>query len=313
MGAWGTSIFSDDLALDIRREYNFLLSVGKDNFEIESMLQQYYKAILNCNDPDEDIFWYTLALCEWKKGRLSSAVKEKALLAIENGRDLERWNNAEKKDYIERVKVLNELRDTILSPMMPISKVKKPTFRHCPWKIGSLLAYRIISNQRYLENHPCNGKYLLLRIIKINKRPISKVCPSDYYNESMLVGLYDWIGDDIPSSAITDDLTFISIDENTPHSPNGVVDFTPLNSLSKESAEKIEKSIVSLFKKQIVTCAYLDWQSSKGIITYLGCDDSYCNNVPDFFNTSISACPLTTLWSFDILLAKRMKKYFDHN
>ena len=58
MGAWGTSIFSDDLALDIRREYNVLLSVGKDNATSEGMLINYYANILNCNNPDEDVFWF---------------------------------------------------------------------------------------------------------------------------------------------------------------------------------------------------------------------------------------------------------------
>lgn len=312
MGAWGTSIFSDDLALDIRSEYNFLLSVGKDNYEIECMLQQYYKDILNCNDPDEDVFWLTLALCEWKKGRMSIEVKEKALSVIESGRDLERWYDVGEKEYKARVKVLNKLRDTILSPMSPPSNAKKPSLRHCPWKVGSLLAYKIIT-QKKLEDHPCYQKYVLLRIIKINKRPASKVCPSEYYNESMLVGLYDWVGDEIPSPDIADNLSFITIEEHTPSFSIDDIDFTPLSSLSKESAKRVEDIIFSSLKKQVATCAYLDWSSSKGVITYLGCDDSYCDNVPDFFDMSITACPFTTLWSFDVLLAKRMKNYLDHN
>ena len=83
MGAWGTSIFSDDMAMDIRREYSVLLSVGKSSEEAEKMLIKYYSSIMNCNDPDEDVFWFVLALCEWKKGRLSQFVKKKALDALE--------------------------------------------------------------------------------------------------------------------------------------------------------------------------------------------------------------------------------------
>ena len=97
MGAWGPSIFSDDLAADIRREYNILLSVGKTSEEAEKMLIDYYSSLLNCNDPDEDVFWFALALCEWKKGRLSITVREKALNALDSGRDLERRNNPEKE------------------------------------------------------------------------------------------------------------------------------------------------------------------------------------------------------------------------
>ena len=54
MGSWGTSVFSDDLAQDVRREYNILLSVGKDNNDIEELLTNYYRNILNCNNPDEE-------------------------------------------------------------------------------------------------------------------------------------------------------------------------------------------------------------------------------------------------------------------
>lgn len=82
MGAWGTEIFSDDLAQDIRGEYNVLLSVGKSDSDAEKMLINYYSNILNCSNPDEDVFWFALALSEWKKGRLSETVKEKALSAL---------------------------------------------------------------------------------------------------------------------------------------------------------------------------------------------------------------------------------------
>ena len=53
MGAWGTALFSDDMALDIRREYSILLSVGKDNKTAEDMLMDYYSDFLNCGDPEE--------------------------------------------------------------------------------------------------------------------------------------------------------------------------------------------------------------------------------------------------------------------
>ncbi|UKI12667.1 MAG: hypothetical protein L6V84_08405 [Oscillospiraceae bacterium] len=94
MSAWGTAIFSDDLAMDIRRDYGILLATGKENSEAEDMLIKYYSSILNSHGPDEEVFWYALALSEWKKGRLSDFVKAKALRALDAGKDLERWNVA---------------------------------------------------------------------------------------------------------------------------------------------------------------------------------------------------------------------------
>ena len=35
MGTWSPALFADDMAMDIRREYSFLLSIGKDNKEID--------------------------------------------------------------------------------------------------------------------------------------------------------------------------------------------------------------------------------------------------------------------------------------
>ena len=167
-------------------------------------------------DPEEDKFWFVLAYCEWKKGRLSDFVKEKAITAIDSGRDLEHWNTPKLK--YERKKVLSDLREMLLSPMPPAKKAKKPTVRHCPWPVGSLLAYRIVSCKK-LANHPCFKKYVLLRIIQINRSPITKIFPTEYYNESMIVGLYNWIGSEIPDPSIVEQLKFIPIQEWNPENP----------------------------------------------------------------------------------------------
>ena len=113
------------MAMDIRREYSALLSIGKSNEVAEAALIAYYSSILNRNDPDEEVFWFTLSFCEWKKGRLSPFVKEKALLALQSGLDLERWRSAgNEKEYKRRIKVLDNLKETILSPMPPAKKIK---------------------------------------------------------------------------------------------------------------------------------------------------------------------------------------------
>ena len=316
MGAWGTAVFSDDLAMDVRSEYNFLVSINKENSDIEKLLMDYYSDILNCNDPDEDVFWFALSLSEWKKGRLSSFVKEKALSALDSGRDLERWNESgNEKNYEKRKRILNELRETLLSPLPAEKKIKKPTTYHCPWKVGSLLAYRILpEDAAMISESPCSLKYVLLRIIKINRRPISKVCPTEYYNESMLVGLYNWIGSEIPDPKIVENLEFIPMQEYNPPVPVNDIDFSILNSVSEEMKNKIECGITSFFKRRRVTCEYLDWTPVKKIpshITWLDCDENYQYHIPEFFNTSLSSCPLSNYSSFSISLAKRMEKYLD--
>lgn len=308
LSAWGTSIFSDDLALDIRREYSVLLSVGKSGEEAEKMLIDYYSSILNCNEPDEDVFWFALALCEWKKGRLSLNVKEKALSALENGRDLNRWKfTGNEKNYEKRKKVLKELREIILSPMPVVKKVKKPTVHHAPWKVGSLLAYRIVSNKRCLEEHPCYMKYVLLRVVRISKQPISRLFDTGYYDETMMVGLYNWIGSEIPDPNIVHNLEYIPLEKCTIEKPINNFDESLLDDLPEESQKVVNAAIGSFFKRTPEKCVWLDWRSSKdeqGDITFLDCDDNFLNDIPEFFKPVPSTHTFTHFLPFDISLSK---------
>ena len=308
MGAWGTSIFSDDLALDIRREYSVLLSVGKSGEEAEKMLIDYYSSLLNGNDPDEDVFWFVLALCEWKKGRLSSNVKEKALSALENGRDLNRWNTpGNEKNYEKRKKVLKKLREDILSPQPPMKNIKKATVHHCPWKVGSLLAYRIVSHKDYLCGRPCYMKYVLLRVVRIDRRPISKLFDTGYYNESMMVGLYNWIGNEIPDPEIAHSLQYIPIENSAMEKSMKSFDLSLLSGLPEESKNKVNAVLDSFVKRTPEKCVWLDWRSSKdeqGDITFLDCDENFSNDLPEFFKPAPNACTYTHFRPFDISLSK---------
>ena len=315
MGAWGTGILSDDLAMDIRREYSVLLSVGKRDEEAEEMLINYYASILNCNDPDEDVFWFSLALCEWKKGRLSLAVKEKALSALNSGRDLERWNTAgNEKNYKKRKKTLSELKETLLSPMPPAKKIKKPTVHHCPWKVGSLLAYRIVSHPDYLQGRPCHGKYVLLRVVRIAKHPVSNLFDTEYYDESMLVGLYNWIGSEIPDPQIVHSLKYIPVNEAVSRKPTGPINLSILDELPEEARKKALGALLSLFYSEPEKCEWLNWRSYKneqGDITLLDCDDDFEKNLPDFFKPAPRSSTYTHFWPMDITLSKKFDPHLE--
>ena len=93
MGAWGTSLYSNDLACDIRGDYLDELKRGETNEE--ATLKLIKKNLCNMVDgEDEPLFWFALADTQWNYGRLLQNVKDKALLFIESDKESERWKEA---------------------------------------------------------------------------------------------------------------------------------------------------------------------------------------------------------------------------
>ena len=171
----------------------------------------------------------------------------------------------------------------ILSPMPPMTKPKKPTVYHCPWKAGSLLAYRIVSNTN-LSDHPCFMKYVLLRVIRVKKNPLSTRFDTGYYDESMLVGLYNWMGSVIPHTEIVHILKYIPIEES-----------------------------MSPFTTKETRSVWLNWRSSKyetGDLTFLGIGEDFQNNIPAFFASSLNSCVFTHFLPFDVTLSKKFEPYW---
>jgi hypothetical protein len=201
----------------------------------------------------------------------------------------------------------------LLSPMPPAKKAKKPTLNHCPWPVGSLLAYKIVSNKEQLSEHPCFNKYVLLRIVKIDRSPITKILPEEYYNESMIIGLYNWIGNEIPDQNIVEELEYIPFDELQLLKPTNPIDLSALvDTFPDELKDTATLALGNLLTPKTVTCMILVLSSIRetaGVITYLGCDDSFKDHIPDFFNTSIYSTPLVHLGTLDITLSKRMAGY----
>lgn len=313
MSAWGPAIFSDDLAADLRGQYVALLSIGKNDAEAEKLVLEYYAPAIGTEE--ETALWFALALVEWKKGRLSEFAKDKALSILNNGGDLERWNRpGNEKNYAKRVKVIEGLRRTLLSPMPAKKKIRKPTIHRCPWKVGSLLAYRIVNCRDKLEMDPYYGKYVLLRVLQIDKEPVSRIVPEECFDESyMLVALYRWVGDAIPDPKIVDGLDYVPIEDSAASLKREHLNFSRLAELTDEQREAIEKQLLALTERRVETCSFLNWKpygDARGDITYLDCDPSYEKETPSYFKTGITECSLTHYRAFDLTLATRLKQLF---
>lgn len=92
-------------------------------------------------------------------------------------------------------------------------KYQSPPFTTARGRSAACWAYRIITNSEKLHDHPCFGKYVLLRVVRVQKHPVSRLFDTGYYDESMDVALYNWIGDVILEPGIVERLHFIPIME----------------------------------------------------------------------------------------------------
>jgi hypothetical protein len=178
MGTWGTAIFSDDLAADIRDDYRDYLGDGLSGAQAtERLVAENLDSLKN---PDEAaVFWFALAATQWKHGRLEERVKSRALHAIASGKDVRRWEDENPKEAKKRAAVLEKLKLQLESPPPPAKKVPKRFVSNCSWTKGQVIAYQLLS-----------GRIALLVVVEFGtgRGGIYPIC-----------GLLDFVGSSIPT------------------------------------------------------------------------------------------------------------------
>lgn len=190
MGVWGTSIFSDDNACDVRDDYRRMIGDGLSGTEATDRLLGQWRSLEN--DPDlAATFWLALAGTQWKCGRLEDRVREKALQVIDNGSALRPWRG--KKLERKRSAVLEAARRQLLSPQPPARKIAKQFRSSCDWEPGELIAYRLLS-----------GSFIVFEVIELHRDAggVAPVCE-----------IVDWQGREIPRAA---DLEGLSMRKQIP-------------------------------------------------------------------------------------------------
>jgi len=154
VGAWGTALFSDDIACDIRDLYKDLLADGLDGAEATR------QALSNYGPPQDDwdnavVFWVSLAVTQSGLGRLDPAVAERALKLLDDGGDLWRWEEAGPKKVAQRKAALEKARAQLTGPQPPRRTIRLPK---TPLQPGDVLT-RPVQDDRYL----------LLRVARIKR------------------------------------------------------------------------------------------------------------------------------------------------
>jgi hypothetical protein len=177
MGVWGTAVFSDDHAADLRDDYRRMIGDGMSGPEAtDRLLRQWMPS--GQKDPDmAAVFWLALAVTQWKCGRLEDRVKQAALRAIEDGSALRLWHGSplERK----RAAVLQATTELLQSPPPLPRKIAKVFRATCDWEPGELIAYRLLS-----------GTFIVFQVID-HHHDAGGVAPN--------CEIFDWQGPELPS------------------------------------------------------------------------------------------------------------------
>jgi hypothetical protein len=186
MGAWGTAIFSDDDACDVRDGYRQLVTDGLTGPKATKQLLREWKEVLDDED-DGPLFWLALAAAQWQFGRLEARVKSRALKIIADGSSLGRWSEeGGARALRQRKAVLEKLGARLRSPQPPAQRFRKPRENASSWVVSEVLAYRLRSQKIVLLHiaNPGRGR--------LDRPPIFTVL--------------DWIGKTPPDPAVIESL-----------------------------------------------------------------------------------------------------------
>lgn len=190
MGTWGTAVFSDDYTADIKREYQALISCGIPMKEALSKTIEYFQV----NVANDSRFWFAIASIQCKYNILDDEVRAVTLEILNNGGDLDEWDN---DNVAKRRKVLSELQKRLLDYDIskPPLKVPKPRIDKSKWKLGDVISCRLVNH----KNAWYYNLYTGLQLVYIDRKPMSHIMPELICDEYMHVVLFNYLGKDKPT------------------------------------------------------------------------------------------------------------------
>ena len=177
MSGTSAKIFGNDMAMDVKADFDALYGIGKSLDEIHEYIFSYQP-----DDDDEDAcaYWSALALIEWEYGILEETIKNKAISIIKNHNNYYLYDNAknQKARQEELAKLVTILSKSNESPRKP----KKTYIYRCPYKVGDVLAL------------PIKNKYVYLHISSITRK---KKKIKELEGDDMCVKVFDKVSDSL--------------------------------------------------------------------------------------------------------------------
>lgn len=162
MSGWGTKIFDNDFALDVKTDFVNLIGIGMPIEEIEDFILKYQPQM---DDDDSCAFWTALAKIEWDYGLLQENTKRKAQHVIKTFPDSHLYMN--EKDQEKRSQELEKLYLQLDTINEKPRKIRKTYVYRTSWKVGDIFAYPL--DNQYVYIHIVGIKRLKHRIEQLSR------------------------------------------------------------------------------------------------------------------------------------------------
>lgn len=280
MGFWSTSLYGNDLTLDVRDKLDDLLKSGVSPQDVYQEMLKCFEEVLSTDE--ESLFWFALADRMWDYGILTDEIKEKALTyminiaeheyldELETARERRSWQNT-----------LNKLKTKIENVNQGNKKIKvEPVFKRNIWNVGDYYAYEF--HKKNSQELGIQSKYIVIKKIKDN-----------YYGDTMfyynIVYIYNKIFDEIPTLKDLENVNYL------PLSGKAEEDL-----FRKEPDEELRKIMAEAVNERVLNPLLGDLQNDK-------ISDDFKMRIK-FITENIRECKYCNLYYFKINDYK--SKYF---
>ncbi len=191
MGAWGTSISSNDTYQDVYRDFFDLYNSGMEVKDISAKLISKNQDTIE--DPDDcNNFWFALIKSQWECKQIDQVVLTKVKLIIETEADIEVWRalSADENDIRKRKIALAKFLEQLNSQRPKAKARKKKIIRNPFFDKGDCLVFKfpngsyggvIVLEAIYNTEYP----YVLLATTRINQ--FNKPTKQDFISSEVLV------------------------------------------------------------------------------------------------------------------------------
>lgn len=256
MGVWSRTLYGNDVTSDVRDTYIDFLHEQESNENAEKKTLLQYAEYM---DTDEAcLVWYALADAQWKAGRLSDNVKNKAFEYMEVYDGSEFWEDVE--NGVEDWKnILEELKKQLESPMPKEKKYRKVKPEvYNPWEIGDVYAYHF--STEWAKEMGLYGKYILMQKIG-NVEGCNQLTFSRIH-------IFDKVFDEIPALSDIRDVRILPIDtpqrtaetlHDFPLNMNAIMDFYKKSEYPEKRLTYLGTTDVEIATPCYTNRAYYGW------------------------------------------------------